>query len=62
MRSLGQEPTEKELKHMIKEVDADRSGTVEFNEFLNLLARRSKNRDTEKELREAFKVFDKDGI
>ncbi|KAM0952830.1 putative EF-hand domain-containing protein [Dioscorea sansibarensis] len=56
LRSLGQNPTEAELKAMIDEVDADLNGTVDFSEFLNLM----KDADPEKELREAFKVFDKD--
>ncbi|KAH9289653.1 hypothetical protein KI387_033770, partial [Taxus chinensis] len=60
IRSLGQNPTEAELKDMISEVDADGNGTIDFNEFLNLMARKMKETDTDEELREAFKVFDKD--
>ncbi|KAI5397774.1 Calmodulin-3, variant 2 [Lathyrus oleraceus] len=45
---------------MISEVDADGNGTIEFDEFLNLMARKMKDTDAEEELREAFKVFDKD--
>ncbi|KXN66162.1 calmodulin [Conidiobolus coronatus NRRL 28638] len=61
MRSLGQNPTEAELHDMINDVDADGSGTVDFPEFLTLMARNMKNADSEEEIREAFKVFDKDG-
>ena len=39
MRSLGQNPTEAELKDMINEVDADGNGTIDFPEFLSLMAR-----------------------
>ncbi|XP_030937370.1 calmodulin [Quercus robur] len=60
MRSLGQNPTEAELQDMINEVDADQNGTIDFSEFLNLMARKMKDTDSEEELREAFKVFDKD--
>ncbi|KAK6153884.1 hypothetical protein DH2020_013523 [Rehmannia glutinosa] len=60
MRSLGQNPTEAELQDMINEVDADQNGTIDFPEFLNLMARKMKDTDSEEELREAFKVFDKD--
>jgi len=61
MRSLGANPTEAELKEMISEVDADGSGTIEFHEFVNMMARKMKDTDSEEEIREAFKVFDKDG-
>ena len=56
MRSLGQNPTEAELQDMINEVDADGNGTIDFPEFLSLMARKMKDTDTEEELIEAFKV------
>ncbi|NWH76226.1 CALMS protein, partial [Piaya cayana] len=61
MRSLGQNPTEAELRDMVGEVDADHSGTVDFPEFLSLMARKMRDTDSEEEIREAFRVFDKDG-
>ncbi|KAM3273876.1 hypothetical protein ACQJBY_043195 [Aegilops geniculata] len=61
MRSLGQHPTEGELKDMVEEVDADGSGTIDFNEFLGLVARQMRgDAEAEEELHEAFRVFDKD--
>ena len=42
MRSLGQNPTEAELQDMINEVDADGNGTIDFPEFLTLMARKMK--------------------
>ena len=61
MRSLGQNPTEAELQDMVNEVDADGNGTIDFPEFLTMMARKMKDTDSEEELKEAFKVFDKDG-
>lgn len=61
MRSLGQNPTESELQDMINEVDVDGNGTIDFDEFLNMMAKKMKETDSEEELREAFRVFDKDG-
>merc|ERR1712159_254963 len=60
MRSLGQTPTEAGLQEMIKEVDANGDGTIDFPEFLNLMAKKMQDTDTEDDLKEAFKVFDKD--
>lgn len=61
MRSLGQNPSESELSDMINEVDVDRDGTIDFPEFLTMMARKMKDTDSEDEIREAFKVFDRDG-
>eukprot|EP00249_Psilotum_nudum_P012010 c23528_g1_i1 orf=199-648(+) len=60
MRSLGQNPTKTELQNMINEVDVDGNGTVDFSEFLSLMAAKMKDTDPEEELKEAFKVFDQD--
>ncbi|KAF3663584.1 Calmodulin-3 [Capsicum annuum] len=60
IRSLDQNPTEEELQEMINEVDGNGNGTIEFTEFLNLMAKKIKETDGEEELKEAFKVFDKD--
>ncbi|XP_075260614.1 calmodulin-like [Convolutriloba macropyga] len=61
LRSLGQNPTEQELTEMINEVDEDGNGTLEFKEFLTMMAVRMSSQDAEQEIREAFRVFDKDG-
>ena len=61
MTNLGQTPSEAELQDMINEVDIDGNGTIDFKEFLGLMARKMRDADTEEELIEAFKVFDRDG-
>ncbi|KAL0676711.1 hypothetical protein Bca4012_004692 [Brassica carinata] len=60
IRSLDQNPTEQELQDMINEIDSDGNGTIEFSEFLNLMANKIQETDADEELKEAFKVFDKD--
>nr|XP_056701876.1 calmodulin-A-like [Euleptes europaea] len=61
MRSLGHNPTEAELQAMINDIDANGSGTVDFPEFLSLMAKRTRESAGEEEIRDAFRVFDKDG-
>ena len=36
------------------------SGTVDFPEFLNMMAKKMESTDSEEEIREAFRVFDKE--
>ena len=43
------------------QVDADGNGTIDFPEFLTMMARKMKDTDSAEEIKEAFKVFDKDG-
>uniref|UniRef100_A0A9L0JUS6 EF-hand calcium-binding domain-containing protein 11 n=1 Tax=Equus asinus TaxID=9793 RepID=A0A9L0JUS6_EQUAS len=49
------------FQDMINEVGADGNGMFDFPEFLTLMARKMKDSDSEEEIREAFRVFDKDG-
>ena len=38
------------------------NGIIDFPEFLTMMARKMKDTDSEEEIREAFRVFDKDGM
>jgi len=61
IRALGKNPTEAELQDIINEVDPNGDGTVDFPAFLTIMARKMKDTDTEEDIVEAFRVFDKDG-
>jgi hypothetical protein len=37
MRALGFEPKKEEIKKMIQDVDKDGSGTIDYNEFLQMM-------------------------
>lgn len=37
LRCLGQFPTDDEVKRLVKKVDSDGSGTLEFDEFVDLM-------------------------
>merc|ERR1711994_128233 len=60
MRSLGQNPTDAEVQDMINEVDVDGSGAIEFPEFCVMMVKKMQESDTENEIREAYRVFDKE--
>ncbi|XP_059612590.1 troponin C [Phlebotomus argentipes] len=64
LRLMGQPFNSKILAELIDEVDEDKSGRLEFNEFVQLAAKFIVEEDAEamqKELREAFRLYDKEG-
>ena len=61
IEKMGQKLTEEDLKEMIKEVDSDYNGSIEFSEFVQLMESKMKDNDSEEEIFEAFKIFDKKG-
>ncbi|XP_066146212.1 troponin C isoform X1 [Euwallacea fornicatus] len=64
LRLMGQPFDKKILEELIEEVDADKSGRLEFEEFVTLAAKFIVEEDDEamqKELKEAFRLYDKEG-
>merc|ERR1711992_195598 len=61
MRSLGQNPTEDEILNLVVEYDVNGDGTIDFDEFCEMMLRTSSDIDRKVEIREAFKIFDRDG-
>ncbi|CAH0560406.1 unnamed protein product [Brassicogethes aeneus] len=68
MRSLGQFARTEELQQMLQEVDVDGDGNVSFEEFVDIAWTAGagsgpdhilSREEEEKELRDAFRVFDK---
>jgi len=58
MRTLGHQPTEAQLRDMIRDVDCDANGAIDFAEFVYLMCERIDS--TDGHLRFAFSVFDTD--
>ena len=58
MKNLGHNLKPDQLQEAIEAVDSDGSGWIDFDEFLALMARKTKEAQDEQELREAFRVFD----
>ena len=44
---------------IFQNADADGSGTVDFQEFVELMIKRESEKETEEDLKQAFRVFDK---
>ncbi|XP_077988101.1 neo-calmodulin-like [Glandiceps talaboti] len=60
IRSLGLNPTGAELDAMIAEIDLNANGTIEFNEFCNLMAKTLLDHpNADEEMMEAFRRFDR---
>ncbi|XP_055376780.1 calmodulin [Condylostylus longicornis] len=66
MRSLGQFARVEELQEMLQEIDVDGDGNVSFEEFVDILSNITEDTtglspadQEERELRDAFRVFDK---
>ena len=62
MRSLGQSPTEADLHYIVRKVDADGSGFMDFPEFVTMMANHMKEEvDSKEDICTAFKAFDDKG-
>ena len=55
--NLGQNISRDELEKMIKSVDKDGSGCIEFDEFVTLMIKKTK--ESELEMRDAFSALDR---
>ena len=63
LRAMGQNPSEEELNGIIMEIDIDGSGSIDFDEFVSLMKDKALEVDVDNDIREAFRMFDrnKDG-
>ena len=61
MVSMGQNPTDDEINEMMREVDLNQDGLIDFDEFMILMTKNSHETQTEEEVINAFRVFDKEG-
>ncbi|XP_023221127.1 calmodulin-like [Centruroides sculpturatus] len=61
MRSLGLTPTEFELQEVINKINKEKNGVIDFSMFLSLISKMMEEKVGEKEIIDAFRVFDEDG-
>ena len=59
LRALGYNPYPDEVEDMIADVGGD--GKIDFDSFMYLVSKHAREADPEKELIDAFRVFDKEG-
>eukprot|EP00493_Phyllostaurus_siculus_P025184 UN25528 len=45
---------------MISDIDKDGNGTIDFNEFLEMMTAKMSERDSKEEILKAFRLFDDD--
>ncbi|GAW79106.1 centrin-1 [Plasmodium gonderi] len=60
MRALGFEPKKEDIRKIISDVDQDGSGTIDFNDFLDIMTIKMSERDPKEEILKAFRLFDDD--
>merc|ERR1712216_835070 len=60
MRALGFEVMKEELKKMISDIDNDGNGSIEFDEFLEMMTGKMGEKDTREDIEKVFKLFDDD--
>jgi len=64
MYALGQQMTHQEAMELIKEVDTDKNGEIDFEEFTQMMLKRQaagRMLTEEEEIIRAFKLFDANG-
>mmetsp|Transcript_6859 Transcript_6859/g.9484 ORF Transcript_6859/g.9484 Transcript_6859/m.9484 type:complete len:160 (+) Transcript_6859:57-536(+) len=61
LKSLKKNFNQKQLEEIIKKVDKNGDGQIDFEEFLKMMSNRVGTRNRDYELKEAFNVFDQDG-
>jgi calmodulin len=60
MRALGQNPSETIIEEMIKGMDTDGNGVIDWDEFLSIMVKFSLTNDADEEIAAAFRIFDQD--
>ena len=58
MKSLGMEVSRSEVSQMIEDVDPRGTGSIDFSDFVSVIARKMKNTDKEEVILNAFATFD----
>ena len=60
MQSLGFEAKNQTIYQMIGDIDKDNDGSIDFEEFLQMMTAKMGERDSREEIMKAFRLFDDD--
>ena len=61
IKSINTDVSDEELLELLQEIDLEVNGEINFEKFVSIVNRREYDVDTEEELLNAFKIFDKEG-
>ena len=60
MQSLGFEAKNQTIYQMITDLDKNKSGNIDFEEFLDMMTARMSDKDTREDIEKVFRLFDDD--
>jgi len=60
MQSLGFEAKNQTIFQMISDLDKNKSGSIDFEEFLDMMTARMSDKDTREDISKVFRLFDDD--
>jgi calmodulin len=60
MQGVGINPTEAEVINFIRTIDLDNNGSINFDEFVELMAKNKREAQTEEDFRMAWRMLDAD--
>ena len=60
MQSLGFEAKNQTIFQMISDLDKNKSGSIDFEEFLDMMTARMSDKDTREDIQKVFRLFDDD--
>ncbi|KXJ70596.1 hypothetical protein RP20_CCG023057 [Aedes albopictus] len=61
LRSLGKNVSDAEVEELLMEVSVDHEGMIHFPDFVAMMSIRLRDFNSEDELKEAFRIFDRNG-
>ena len=60
MQSLGFEAKNATIYQMIGDIDKDGSGSIDFEEFLDMMTAKMSDKDSKADIKKVFNLFDED--